>query len=165
MRRGVRIGLVITLVLALLGIGALALLTRSDYGRNRVRSFALGRIRHSVNGIVDIGRLEGNVLGDFSLVDVRIADSTGQTFLTADRVSARVNATALFSKRVAVSHLRLVKPRIYLIKTPNQNWNYERLFKSDGGGTDSTVGFGDWVMLRDVTMLDGAVVLQRPWSP
>ena len=165
MPRGVRTGLVITLVLALLGVGVLALLTRSDYGRNRVRSFALGRIRHSVNGTVDIGRLEGNVLGDFSLVDVRIADSTGQTFLTADRVSARVNATALFSKRVAISHLTLVKPRIYLIKTPTQDWNYERLFKSERGGTDSTAGFGDWVLLRDVTMVDGAIVLQRPWSP
>lgn len=165
MRRGARIALVVTPVLVLAAIGMLALITRSDYGRDRVRVYALSKIRNSVNGIVDIGRIEGNILGHFSLVDVRITDSTGQPFLEADRVSARVNATALFSKRIAVSQLTLVRPRIHLIKTPDKDWNYERLFHSQGGGMDSTLGFGDWIQLRDVTLLDGSFVLQRPWSP
>lgn len=165
MRRALRIALIVMLVLILVGIGALAIITRSDYGRNKVRTLALNNIRESVHGLVDIGKIEGNVLGNFSLVDVRITDSTGQPFLTAERVSARVNASALLSKRIAVSQLTLVKPRIHLIKTPTQDWNYKRLFRTEAGPADSTPGFGDWIVLRDVRFQDGSIVLQRPWSP
>ncbi|MGH7711880.1 MAG: hypothetical protein ACREOG_11390, partial [Gemmatimonadaceae bacterium] len=164
MRRAARITLAATLTLALLAVGGLLLLSRSDFGRSRVRLFALDALRSSVNGTVEIGRIEGNLLGNFSLADVRITDSAGQPFLSAERVAARVNATALLSKRVAVSELTLVKPVIHLTKTPDEEWNYARVFAA-GEGTDTTLGWGDWVALRNVTLVDGLFVMQRPWAP
>ncbi|HJU73529.1 MAG TPA: translocation/assembly module TamB domain-containing protein [Gemmatimonadaceae bacterium] len=164
MRRGARIALSITLVLALLLVVALAVFTRTNFGRGRIHSYALNSLRSSVNGIVNIGRLEGNVLGNFALVDVSITDSAGRPFISADRVEARVNASALFSKRIAVSRLHLVRPVIHLSKTPDEDWNYARLFESEGG-VDSTLGFGDWVSLRNVTMRDGSLTIERPWTP
>lgn len=166
MRRSARIGIGVVLGLALLVVGAWLVLTRSDFGRNRVRVIALNAIRNSVNGTVEIGRIEGNVLGNFTLVDVRIADSAGNPLLSVERVSATMNSTALLTKRIDVSRLILVKPRIHIFRTPDEGWNYARIFKSgEGGGGDSTVGFGDWVVLRNVTLEDGSLLLQRPWEP
>ncbi|MGQ0643421.1 MAG: translocation/assembly module TamB domain-containing protein [Gemmatimonadaceae bacterium] len=165
MRRGARIALGTTLVLALLAGAVLLIVTRSDVGRTRVRQFAINSLRNSINGTVAVGRLEGNLLGNFSLADVRITDSAGRPFLSAERVSARVNATALFWRRVAVSELVLVKAVIHLTKTPDEDWNYARVFRGDGGAKDTTLGWGDWIVLRNVTLIDGTLIVQRPWSP
>lgn len=165
MARVARIGIGVVLGIALMVVGAWLVLTRSDFGRDRVRLYALNSLRNSVNGIVEIGRIEGNVLGSFSLVDVRITDSAGNSFLSAERVSATLNPTALFSKRIDVSRLILVKPVIYVVKTPDAGWNYARIFKRGDGARDSTPGFGDWVVLRNVTLQEGFFQLQRPWEP
>ena len=143
MRRAARIGIGVVLGLALLVVGAWLVLTRSDFGRNRVRVIALNAIRNSANGTVDIGRIEGNVLGNFTLVDVRIADSAGNPLLSVERVSATLNSTALFTKRIDVSRLILVKPRIHIFKTPDAGWNYARYSGAEGEAWDSTRGFGE----------------------
>ena len=163
MRRAARYALSAILIVTVLSVAGLLVFTRTAFGRERVRGLALNSLRNSVNGIVEIGLLEGNLLGDFSLSDVRITDSAGQPFIAAERVTARVNATALISKRVAISELTLVKPVIYLTKTPDEDWNYERLFASDGG-TDESLGWGDWIALRNVTLVNGTLVMQRPWD-
>jgi translocation and assembly module TamB len=164
MRRALRITVVTALALSFLLLLGVVVLTRSDFGRNRVRNFALDALRNSLNGQVEIGRLEGNLLGNFSLHDVRISDSTGRPFLAAERVTADVNTSALLSRRVELSHLTLVRPVIHLSKTPDEDWNYASIFGS-GDGSDTTAGWGSWVVLRDVRLVDGKLIMQRPWAP
>jgi autotransporter translocation and assembly factor TamB len=166
MRRAATVAFaVVGTILLLLG-GAYLVLTRSGFGRERVRMMALDALRGSVNGRVEIGRIEGNVLGRFTLRDVRITDSAGQPFVAAERVTATLDARGLLSRRVALSDVTIDAPRVHLTKTPDDPWNYARIFHQPGPpGDDSSRGFGDWIRFSNVTLRNGEFVIQRPWAP
>lgn len=166
MRRSLRIIAVAAVVAIVLVVGTVAWLTHSDGGRERARRFALGRLANVVHGQVNIGRIEGNVLGDFTLVNVSIADSDGVRLLGVERLSARLDAGRLLSRHVALSGVTLVKPVIHLEQSPGGAWNYERIFpRSEGAVGDSIPGFGDWIALRNVSLRQGILTVRRPWSP
>jgi autotransporter translocation and assembly factor TamB len=79
-----------SVILVIIGVAALALfvLTGTDFGRERVRQFALGALNDAVNGTVRIGAIDGNLLGGITLTDVSIVDSAGAPFLSVERVTA-----------------------------------------------------------------------------
>ncbi len=166
MPRAAKIGLGVLAALVLIVAGAFLVLTRTDAGRNRVRAFALKTLRESVNGHVEIGRIEGNVLGRFSINDISITDSAGHPFLAAERVTATLDSRGLLSRRITLSDVELVKPVVRLTKVPESSWNYAEIFRTtDTTTADSSAGFGDWVVLNDVTLRQGELVVERPWSP
>ena len=166
MPRAAKIGLGVLVALVLIIAGAFLWLTRTDAGRNRVRAFALNTLRESVNGHVEIGRIEGNVLGRFSINDISITDSAGNPFLAAERVTATLDSRGLLSRRITLSDVELVKPVVRLTKLPESSWNYAEIFRTtDTTTADSSAGFGDWVVLNDVTLRQGELVVERPWSP
>jgi uncharacterized protein involved in outer membrane biogenesis len=166
MRRTARAILGVMLTLVLLVAAAYLMLTRSSFGRDRIRLYALSALRESVNGHVEIGRIEGNVLGRFSLSDVSITDSAGQPFVAAKRVTATLDAGALLLRRITLSDVVVGKPEVHLTKTPDEAWNFARIFRrTDTTASVSSRGFGDWIRLTSVVLRDGELVIQRPWAP
>ena len=165
MKRALGIAGVVILGLVAAVAITVMLATRSDPGRALVRRAVTGILNSSLHGRVSIGGLEGNVLGSFTLTDVAITDSAGAPFLTADRIAVSLDRKALWSKRVILSRLSLIRPVIRLTRRPNEAWNAVRIFPSSTPSADTTPGFGSWVALRDVTIEDGAVVIQQPWTP
>ena len=166
MRRSMRAMLVALCVAIVVVVGTMAWLTHSDGGRERARRLALGALANVVHGQVNIGRIEGNVLSNFTLVDVSIADSAGVPLLQVARLSARLAAGRLLSRRVGLSDVTLVEPVLHLEQSPDGKWNYERIFpRSDAAVDDSLAGWGDWIALRDVTLRRGTLTVTRPWSP
>src|SRR5688500_20215139 len=81
--------LAVAALLLLIVIGEVVL-NGTYYGRERVRRLALVAMRVIVKGELIGGRLDGNLLDRFDLVDVAILGDDGQTCLIADRVRARV---------------------------------------------------------------------------
>ena len=71
----------VIVVLAVLGVW---MLTNTDFGRERVRRFALKTLQNATHGIVKRGALRGNLLTGATLVDVAITDSAGRPFFAAD---------------------------------------------------------------------------------
>ncbi|MEO6445473.1 MAG: translocation/assembly module TamB domain-containing protein [Gemmatimonadaceae bacterium] len=169
MRRNVKwlaAGLGIVAVVAIVGVASVAVLLRTDWGRDVVRRRALSTLDGVAHGQVHIGRIEGSLLGKFALVDVRIADSTGAPFVQIERIDARMHSRQLLSKRIELSDITLVRPIIHLVQSRAGEWNYERIFpRSDSAATDSVLGFGDWVTLHGVALEDGVLTVRRPWSP
>ena len=155
----------------LLGIVALAgvvvvVLTSTDWGHERVRRFALGQLQSRVHGRVSIGRLSGNLLSGLTIHDLAISDSTGEPFLAAQEVSARYGLGALIGKKIWLQDVRLVRPLIVLDRPPGGKWNYQRIFVADTTQQVSTgPGFGSWIKLENVTVVDGDLVVRTPWSP
>lgn len=159
------------IVTVLLGIVAVAgivavILTSTDWGHERVRRFALGQLQHMVHGRVSIGRLSGNLLTGLTVHDLAITDSSGAPFLAAQEVSARYALGPLVSKRIWLEDVRVVRPLIVLDRPPGGKWNYQRIFVSDTTRQPSTgPGFGSWIRLENVTVIDGDLVVRTPWSP
>jgi translocation and assembly module TamB len=166
MRRASKILLGVVIALIVLIPAAVLVFTRTDAGRERTRRIVLGFLHDKILSEVKIGRIEGDLLGRFALVDLEIADQPGRPFLKAERITASIAKRSLFSKQILLTELALVRPVIRLSKPPDGPWNYQRIFaSSDTVPGDTIPGFGDWVELRKVTLSDGSIIVQRPWSP
>jgi translocation and assembly module TamB len=159
--------LVVLSVIFVLGVVAVWVLTNTDFGRERVRRFALGALQGATHGIVRIGALHGNLLSGATLVDVAITDSAGRPFIAADSISGRYVLRGLLSKRVYLDDLTLYRPRVVVEKLPGGEWNYRRLWpqQAPSAPTDTLPGWGSWVKFTNVTVLNGDVVVRSPWEP
>jgi translocation and assembly module TamB len=164
-------GIIFLVLLVSVTLTAMLVLSNTDYGRERVRRFAQSAIQGAANhGVVRLGRVSGNLLEGFTIADVSIKDSAGAPFLVADTVSLNYGLRALVLKRLELSEIRLVRPLVVLDKPPGDStlWNYKAIFKSDTPKAlrDTTKKrFGDWIVLRNITALDGRMVVRTPWKP
>lgn len=154
----------VIVVLAVLGVW---MLTNTDFGRERVRRFALKTLQNATHGIVKLGALRGNLLTGATLVDVAITDSAGRPFFAADSVSGRYVLRGFLNKHIALDGLTLYHPRVVVEKLPGGEWNYRRLWPQNKptGPVDTLPGWGAWVKFTNVTVLNGDVVVRSPWEP
>ena len=162
MTRITRIVLGAVAVLLLLVLVGVVVLNGTYYGRERVRRLALDAIRDLVNGEVTVGRIDGNLLDRFDLVDVSITDKEGRPFLTAERIRARIALSPLLSKRIIVRSLDIQRPIVTVSRSPGGSWNYERIF-DPGDTASSRVRLGSWVDLHGITIRNGTVFVHRPY--
>src|SRR5690349_16916962 len=172
-RRILTIVAVVVVLIVSVALAGLLVFTNTDYGRERVRTFAQSAVQGAArHGVVRLGRVTGNLLEGFTIANVSIKDSTGAPFLVADTVSLNYGLRALLRKRLELSDVRLVRPLVVLDRPPGDTatttWNYKAIFKGDTPQAvkDTTkASFGDWIVLHNVTMLDGHMVIRSPWKP
>jgi len=170
-RRLVIASVVVLVLLVSVTLAGLLVVSNTDYGRERVRRFAESAFQGAAkHGVVKLGRVSGNLLEGFTIADVSIRDSAGAPFLVADTVSLNYGLRALVLKHLELTDVRLVRPLVVLDKPPGDGalWNYKAIFKSDTPKAlrDTTKArFGDWIVLRDVTVLDGRMIIRSPWKP
>jgi autotransporter translocation and assembly factor TamB len=169
-RRILTIAVVAVVLIVSAALVGLLVFTNTDYGRERVRRFAESAVQGAAkHGVVRLGRVTGNLLEGFTIANVSIKDSTGAPFLVADTVSLNYGLRALLRKRLELTDVRLVRPLVVLDRPPGDStvWNYKAIFKSaDTTVKDTTkAGFGDWIVLLEVTMIDGLKMIRSPWKP
>jgi translocation and assembly module TamB len=143
---------------------AVLLLTNTDWGRERVRGFVLGHLDRATDGEVRIGRLHGNLLRRITLVDVTIEDEQGRPFLQVDTISTRFSLRGLLRQRVALTDTRLVRGAVVLDEPPGEEWNYIRIFRLKPVVVRAP-GWGDWVSLHNVGLVDMRIVIRSAWKP
>jgi len=160
----------VVLLVAVVLVGLLVF-TNTDYGRERVRRFAQSAVQGAAkHGVVRLGRVSGNLLEGFTISNVSIRDSANAPFLVADSVSLNYGLRALLRKRLELTDIRLVHPLVVLDRPPGDSalWNYKAIFKSNTPEQQkdtSKAGFGDWIVLRNITVLGGHMVIRSPWKP
>ena len=165
-----RVGIVfVALVIAVLIIAGAGLLvfTRTDFGRERIRRFAVSTLQGQVDGIVRIGRITGNMLDGITLHDISITDSAGAPLVVAEQISTKYRVLDFANKRIALWDVELVRPLIVIDRQPGESkWNYEKLFPGDTTTKEDTgPGWGDWLSFRNVTIVDGRLLIRTPWEP
>ena len=104
--------LIVLSVIAILAVLGVWMLTNTDFGRERVRRFALSTLGGATHGIVRIGGLRGNLLTGATLVGVSITDSAGRPFFKADSLSGRYVLRSLIAKRIYIDDLVLYRPQV-----------------------------------------------------
>ncbi len=162
------VAIVLAVLLGLAGLAAVLVLvfTSTDFGRERVRRFAIGKLAGLAHGIVRIGRIEGNLTSGIKLIDVSITDSSGAPLLAADTITAGYRIGNFIGKKVFLHDVRLVRPTVVLSKLSEGDWNYERIFPGDTTTSPkSAPGFGDWVKFEDVAVVEGRLMVRTPWEP
>ncbi len=166
MRRVLQVTAFVVVAGIVVAISSIAVLSRTGFGRERVRRLAMGALQTVVHGTLSVKRIDGDLLGRFTLVGVQITDSLGASFLVADSVSLRLDLMPLLRQRVRITDVVLSRPVVTLAQNTSGGWNYERIFPTDSTApVDTTAGLGDWVHLENVLVRDGQVTLRRPWTP
>lgn len=163
--RRLRIALAVISGLAILLLATLQILLHTDMGRERTRRVLLGALGGVVHGRFTIERIEGDLLNRFTLVGLSIADSAGATLVEADSLSGQLAVRLLWSDRIELRDVALYRPRLRLVQDEAGRWNYERIFPRSNAPSDSALGLGDWITLHHVRVVDGAMHVERPWTP
>lgn len=86
-------------------IGALLIVLHTDWGRAKLRDQIVAQMDDVFVGGVEIGSLEGSVLGEVVLRDVVIHDREGRAAITIDRLRLEVALTALVQRRIELEHV------------------------------------------------------------
>ncbi|MFW5972670.1 MAG: hypothetical protein ACOCTG_01660, partial [Bacteroidota bacterium] len=145
---------------------AAVILSRTDWGREQVRSIAVDQLEATVEGEASIGRIEGNLLQEIRLIDVAIVDEQGEPFLRADTISSKYDLWGLVRQRVILKDLRIVDARLVLNQPPEDEWNFLRIFDVDPEEEpeEEPAGWGDWVELHDVRLIESRIIMRSAWE-
>jgi translocation and assembly module TamB len=167
MRRGLIRGLAVVIAVAILAVAAIVVLTNTDWGREQVRKRVVAAIQGTSHGIVRAGQVTGNLLKGFTLHDLVITDSAGAPFADIDEMRARYGLNQLRSKHVYLDDVVLIRPIVFLDRKTGGRWNYERIFPRDTLTPRGLRprGWGTWVRLTDLSIVDGDFTLRSPWEP
>jgi translocation and assembly module TamB len=160
---GVLAGMVTIAALALV---ALVVVTQTDWGREQVRRIALEQLEAAAEGEVEIGRVEGDLLRRIRFVEVAIRDLEGRPFVRADTIATGFSLWGLLRQRIVLRNLRLVNAHVVLDQPPGEEWNYQRIFPVEPPvEPDPPPGWGDWVLLQDVELVNTRVTVRSEWEP
>lgn len=153
--------------IALLAVGIVGIVTRTDWGHERVRRQLVTIIGSKTHGTVHIGRLTGNLLTGVTVDDLSIVDSTGVPFLKVERASARYRLRTLWSQRLLFDDVTLTRPVLLFDRPPGGKWNVSRLWPSSKRlkPEDPAIHWGDVFALRNVRVINGTIIVRAPWRP
>ncbi len=162
-RIGVWVGIVLGSILLVL-MAALLVLTQTDWGREQVRRVVVSQLDQALDGQVEVGRLEGNLLVRWRFVDVSITDLEGRPFLVADTAATRFSIRGLLRRRIDLGDMRLVHAHVVLDQPPGEDWNYARILPEPDPDPDP-FGWGHWVHLTAVEVVESRVTIRSEWRP
>jgi translocation and assembly module TamB len=146
--------------------------TRTDWGRERVRRFALEELNEAIAGRVEIDEvLEGDLLRTVRMAGVRILEPDGSEFARIDTIAIHYRWSDFLFGNITVPKVTLIGPVANLRTTRGEGWNFEKVFSGRGAASaDSTApanqgGRGRRVELQEVAVRSGDVTLRFPWDP
>lgn len=159
-------GLLVSVVI--LAVGAVFVVTNTNWGREQVRTRVIAALGGAVHGSLTIERIDGNLLHGVSLLGVVITDSTGAPFVKVRELQTGYAIRPFISRKIELSNVRLIDAEVVLDRQGAEPWNYDRIFpvdtlspKSDTAG----IQFGDWIVLHDARLINGHLTVRIPWAP
>ena len=159
--------LVVVCGLALIAAVAVFVITGTDWGRERVRVYALNLLQSKAHGRVQIGRLTGNLLTGVTVHDFTITDSTGEPFVAVQSMTGEYSITGLLRKHIDIKNAVLVRPLIVLDKPPSKKWNWQLIFPRDTTPKPPSqqTGWGDWFRFTNLQVVRGQLIVRTAWTP
>ncbi len=163
--RGLLIGLGSVVLLAVLFV---LIITNTPWGRDQVRGFAEAQLNEVVEGQVEIGRLDGNLIVGGTLRDMSIVDPEGRPFVTASEIGWRHSLSELVGRRIVLTRLEFSGLDLVLDQRPDEDWNFARIFEPEEAPDPDPAaapGLGDWIELREIRGEEFHVAVRMPWEP
>ncbi len=105
------------LALAVLAIAFVLIAVHTDWGRERVRRFAEGKLLELFPGGAKLGRIEGSLLGDFILHDLTLDAYDGKPMVRVKVVKANLAVLALLDRTVRFELLDADDAELYVPRT------------------------------------------------
>jgi hypothetical protein len=166
------IAIVSLCVLALLGtvvLGTALFVTRTDYGREWMRSTIETQLARAVKGKVHLGQISGSLLTGVTIDSVELRDDQDSLLVATGEIRVKYDPRDLVDRRIHLQRVDVQRPNIVLRQNGDFSWNFKRMFKQSGPERPKGPerGFGDFVVLDSVHLrnaqmrLDDAVASRR----
>ncbi|MFH0990650.1 MAG: hypothetical protein V1799_11615 [bacterium] len=131
-------------------------MTQTRMFRSYLRTVVLSTLSKALEGEVQLGQIEGNLLTGFWIDSLRVNTSDSEIAFI-DRVEARYDPLGFLFNKVSLSRITLLNPRFSLMRSGDSTWNFNRLFKSST--SDSTPS--SWtITLGFVEIKNGSIVVK-----
>ncbi|HUP88004.1 MAG TPA: translocation/assembly module TamB [Longimicrobiales bacterium] len=163
-RAGKTLVWIIAGIAAGLAIAAFVLLfiTRTDFGMERARGYALDFLADRVDGTVKIGRVTGRgLLGGVTVHGFSIVDKRGRQFMNADSLVLSYNWRTFLRGEVIIDHSIAYGTHLSFEQLPGDSiWNFQRVFPDrDKPGAKKQRRL---ILLNDLRFLNASAIVRRP---
>jgi translocation and assembly module TamB len=161
----VSLGVLVMLGTIVLGTGLFV--TRSDYGREWMRSAVEGQLARTVKGRVHLGRVTGNFLTGLTIDSVELRDDQDSLFAATGPIRVVYDPRDLVDRRIHLRRVDVEHPHVVLRQNGDYSWNFKRMFRRSGPDKPRGPerGFGDFVVIDSVHLRNAQVRLTMPWAP
>lgn len=149
--RSLQVGLGVVLVGIVLFVG----LTRTQVGRDVLRSQIEAAFNQRYEGTLSIGTLEGTLVDDIVARTIDLRDPSGNVVATVDSVHAVPQWANLLTAELSLQTLTVVDPQISLARDSTGSWNASRALDRRSSPTQSGPSLD--VTLATVVVQDGQV--------
>ena len=163
---------IVLLSIGLVVVGTGLFLTRTDYGRGKVREIAVPFLQSKFpNAKIYVGKVSGSVIGGIVIDTIAIRDARGELFASTGRITLEYNWRDLFDYRVFVNRATVEHPYVHIIQHANGRWNFKEIFASNKPKQPqqpklaNTRGWGDYIVFDSVTARNTTFILSMPWTP
>ena len=144
------------LVLVLLAVAAI----QTGWGKNQIRRLIVHEANQYLTATLTIGRLEGSLLRDLTLGDIRLTRD-GETVVSADEIAIGFSIRELVESGTTIRSIQLTRPRVVAARLPDGRWNLAALLKRTGR-EDERTGPGRPLHLLAINVVDGDVLFRNP---
>src|SRR5688572_7285303 len=140
-------------------------MSRTQFGMERVRRFALSWLEKQVDGEIHIGSFSGRgLLGGLTFHDFYIIDKKNRPFLAADSARVAYNWRTFISGRIVLDQVTLYSPKIYLEQLPGDTiWNYQHVFP-DRSKPGAPAPQRRLIMFNNANVVNGMAVVRVPFE-
>lgn len=155
--RVLRIALALLIALGIAGFFA----ARHFFDEDRVRSFLVTRLQDVLGRPVQLGKVVLTPSG-VKVSDIRVIerlDVPGQYLLSSELAVVTIRPAALLERRLELGTVRLIKPRLQLVRDADGLWNVADIFLSAGTRRPAAGGPPVTLAAKTVVMEDGDVVV------
>jgi translocation and assembly module TamB len=163
---------VLASALVLFTLGALIVvaviaITRTSYGRDRIRDFVIAQLAPKTKGKLYIGHVVGGSLFSGVAIDsVEIRGADDSLFIATGRIVADYDLRDLFDQRVLVHSLTIEHPVIRMAQDSLGFWNFKKIWPSGPPQAPKAArGWGDYIVIDTATVRNATFVLTLPWTP
>nr|MBA3821268.1 hypothetical protein [Deltaproteobacteria bacterium] len=107
-----------TLALIVLVVSVTLIVIHTDWGRERVRRIVEAELLVVFPGGARVGRLEGSLLGDFTVQGIELADIHGERMVRIGSMSMNLGLRQLLRKTIRIEELVADDIELYAPRTP-----------------------------------------------
>ena len=144
-------------IILLIGVAGVLLffgLTRTQVGRDGIRNQLVAHFNAQFGGTLQIAQLTGNLVHTLFAQNIRISDPDGRLVLSIDSVIIGPNWRNLFRRTISTGHITLLRPKFYLYRDQENQWNLSKTFRRTTDGVSSS----PWSFsVANIELIDGTL--------
>lgn len=149
---------------ALLGSAILIVgLTRTQVGRDGIRSQIERAVSERVRGTLTIESLSGSIIDDLVAEGVRLTAPSGNVVATVDSIVAEPRWANLLTSELSVQSLALIRPSLTPTRDSSGRWDLVTALQSASPSDETESPLG--LSLAEVSIRDGRIEPQRSGTP